>query len=214
MRTPQIATLSPKCTLLEKKQLETKLRRLLQPAIKSIEWDNLRLKILAVEWKKTVQEFRGVGGEIMNQPPLVMNVCEKKSEKFGTTHLWMNELLFDLLNDTVSKYEELNEQKLVCQPKSQPRRKQEKRVTDKKKVWTKLSNGLYAWRLKCLPKKPSGGARQILEPERDPPLVPAKIETSEIFKPGFVVKRKIEDLDFGGIRAGGCTKKVKVWNEI
>ena len=75
VRIPQIATLSPKCTLLEKKQLETKLRRLLQPAIKSIEWDNLRLKILAVEWKKTVQKFRGVGGEIMNQPPLVMNVC-------------------------------------------------------------------------------------------------------------------------------------------
>ena len=173
--------------------------KLLKPAVKSIEWDNLRLNILALEWKRTVQEFMGVGGEIVNQPPLVMSVCENKSE-VGTTHLWMIEMLLDLLNDTVFKYEELNKTKFVCQPTSQPRRKQEKRVTEKKKVWTKLSNGLYAWRLKCLPKKPSGGARQFLKPERDPPFAP--------------LKRKIEDLDFGWIRSGGYSKKVKVWNEM
>ena len=96
----------------------------------------MRLNILALEWKRTVQEFRGVGGEIVNQPPLVMSVCENKSE-VGTTHLCMIELLMDLLNDTVFKCEELNEKKLVCQPtsqpKSQPRRKQEKQVTEKKR---------------------------------------------------------------------------------
>ena len=80
----------------------------------------------------------------------------------------------------------------------------------------KLSNGLYAWRTRCVPKKLRNDAEKSLGPEQSPPWAPAEINNFNIstsIKPGSKEKRKYknEDLDFGDNGdSGGRMKKGKV----
>ena len=96
---------------------------------------------------------------------------------------------------------------------NQPKLKQSRKPSEKKRVWTKLSNGLYAWRMKCVPKKLSGDVMKSLRTEQSHPWAPAEINllnTSNSIKPGSTEKRKYKskDLDFGS--SGGKIKKGKV----
>ena len=139
------------------------------------------------------------GGLFLYQPPLV--VVDEKTEKYGCGMVQLS--TSDIVENERSTVNGMHE--------NQPKLKQSRKPSEKKRVWTKLSNGLYAWRMKCVPKKLSGDVMKSLRTEQSHPWAPAEINllnTSNSIKPGSTEKRKCKDLDFGS--SGRKMKKGKV----
>ena len=141
------------------------------------------------------------GGRFLYQPPLV--VVDEKTEKYGCGMVQLS--TSDIVENERSTVNGMHENK--------PKRKQSRKPSEKKRVWTKLSNGLYAWRMKCVPKKLSDDVNKSFKTEQSHPWAPAEIKlfnNSNSIKPGSTEKRKFEskDLDFGS--SGGKMMKGKV----
>ena len=143
----------------------------------------MRLTILALEWEG--QQFWGEHS-YTSPPLLVENEVIKKKYECGTLQLSMG------------------------MDGAKPKLKQSRKATEKKRVWTRLSNGLYAWRTRCVPKKLYNDENQSTRPEQSPPWVPAEINAFKIssnLKPGSKRKYENEDLDLGDILGGRMKKE-------
>ena len=145
------------------------------------------MNILALEREGQGQGFGG--GLFLYQPPLVV---DEKTEKYEC----------EMVQPSTSDIVENERSTVNGMHENQPKLKQSRKPSEKKRVWTKLSNRLYAWRKKCVPKKLSGDVIKSLRTEQSHPWAPVEINllnTSNSIKPGSTEKRTFEskDLDFG-----------------
>ena len=132
-------------------------------------------------------------------PLLVENEVIKEKYECGTLHLSMG---MNERSPVNYKREKVDGAKTKL--------KQSRKATEKKRVWTRLSNGLYAWRTRCVPKKLYNDENKSTRPEQSPPWMPAEINTFKIsssIKPGSKRTYENQDLDFGDILGGRMKKE-------